>query len=484
MESSDDEEPQALVLGYEEDHFPDEDEWPPPAEEDGTLQTDVDPVTLTSASSTEQMDDRKNTRTYTLKIELTSTYPLHISKLFPVELIKTGERAGSHAIYVRQQPVSSHFWNLPCELRKLILGFAMTSRFPIFIDTKGLRCGRRAQGETLCSSLLITGKRLCEEALEVLYNRSRFSMQSFSLPKFLEKAGGKADRHIREMRLQLRLDADRNTLGISSLCKLEHLTKLRLDFSMVGDKYVQLFVAKDFFAQAQSWMTQVAKRQDDKFAAVKMIETSSWTPTRNGTIGSRRREFKLLECESFIVSSSRLKEQFRSEVPANRKEALKELFVGIGNFTGNFSDKNEGMVVPFGGVGCVSLGPRIGQHVLYLKTQYRFPRFLDLPRELRDIVYMILMIRDQEILILRDSRFSENAHLTAGLLTVSKQVYEESIELRRKHNPHVHWKLRKIHAKSKTRKQKWRTTGSRMRMGRKKKEEEEEDEEEEREREK
>ncbi|KAK7632428.1 hypothetical protein IWX48DRAFT_590392 [Phyllosticta citricarpa] len=32
------------------------------------------------------------------------------------------------------------------------------------------------------------------------------------------------------------------------------------------------------------------------------------------------------------------------------EEALKELFVGIGNFIGNFSDKNEGMVVQFGGV--------------------------------------------------------------------------------------------------------------------------------------
>lgn len=35
----------------------------------------------------------------------------------------------------------------------------------------------------------------------------------------------------------------------------------------------------------------------------------------------------------------------------------------------------------------VCLGPQIGQHVLYVKTLYQFPKFLDLARELRAMVY-------------------------------------------------------------------------------------------------
>ncbi|KAK7542441.1 uncharacterized protein J3D65DRAFT_613811 [Phyllosticta citribraziliensis] len=80
-------------------------------------------------------------------------------------------------------------------------------------------------------------------------------------------------------------------------------------------------------------------------------------------------------------------------------------------------------------IGHVCLGPRIGQHVIYLKMLYQFPKFLDLARELRDMVYKYLIVHHNEIFIPRDWKFSERLHLTMGLLTVSKQVHEESIEL-------------------------------------------------------
>ncbi|KAK8175581.1 hypothetical protein IWX90DRAFT_511253 [Phyllosticta citrichinensis] len=79
--------------------------------------------------------------------------------------------------------------------------------------------------------------------------------------------------------------------------------------------------------------------------------------------------------------------------------------------------------------GHVCLGPRIGQHVLYVKTLYQFPKFLHLARELRDMVYKYVIVHHNKIFIQRGWKFSGRLHLTAGLLTVSKPVHEESIEI-------------------------------------------------------
>ncbi|KAK8256340.1 hypothetical protein IWZ00DRAFT_551320, partial [Phyllosticta capitalensis] len=79
----------------------------------------------------------------------------------------------------------------------------------------------------------------------------------------------------------------------------------------------------------------------------------------------------------------------------------------------------------------VSHGPRIGYNVLSIQSHYSFPMFLDLARELRDRIYGFAITGDSSInfdyLCCRTTSHFECGTLTPGLLTVSKQVYEESV---------------------------------------------------------
>ncbi|KAL1393629.1 hypothetical protein HDK64DRAFT_8951 [Phyllosticta capitalensis] len=81
-------------------------------------------------------------------------------------------------------------------------------------------------------------------------------------------------------------------------------------------------------------------------------------------------------------------------------------------------------------IGRVSEGPRIGHHALYVKTQYQFTRFLELPRELRNRIYRFATTSDEPIVLIDAvSRDDPTSTLTPALLTVSKQVHEEAMDV-------------------------------------------------------
>ncbi|KAK8218347.1 hypothetical protein IWZ01DRAFT_478974 [Phyllosticta capitalensis] len=221
---------------------------------------------------------------------------------------KMGERLQPHVLQLHSQPSLSRFWTLSRELRESIYRYAMKSHSPIEIGEDGClrpnpvsvrprvpevpqdeRSARmwqrrrqfemhtaqfaRRKGETLTPGLLTANKQLYAETVGVLYSLNSFTMASTDLETFLDKTGGKADRHIRRLCLKFPEDVDCNSFSeVSCLERLPHLAELRLDFSKMGCKIVQLFAAKMFFRQAHQWIVEVAEKRNDKLAAAKLIK--------------------------------------------------------------------------------------------------------------------------------------------------------------------------------------------------------------------
>ncbi|KAK8243923.1 hypothetical protein HDK90DRAFT_531085 [Phyllosticta capitalensis] len=292
-------------VGSQSSDDDDDDDWK--IVEGIELAHDVPSIKLLSVSQTAHVNLQNNARSYKISIEASSAFPIAIGGIEQMNRARGG-RAGTSVVRLVTQHYLSHFWKLSIELRELIYRYAIMSDSPIGIGAYGTRWDSpnaksertaqivrkqgkfselwtRARGETLTLGLLTANKQLYTEAIGVLYSANIFSVHVRGLKTFLDKAGGKVDRHIRRLRLEL-LDRGpgsgdylRAFNEISCLSRLPNLKELQLDFSLMGWKIVQLFAAKDFFRHAHRWIAEVAKKHDDKFAAVKLIKAVSKPPS-------------------------------------------------------------------------------------------------------------------------------------------------------------------------------------------------------------